>query len=102
MGSRVRRRKSSGTTAEQWFQHHVSTLPRASRRTIPHPISSVSPDGKSAVTADFRRIASVRPGYGYAGLEGPRADQLAPEDSGIERVDLELGRSRLMLLPWPR
>jgi hypothetical protein len=37
----------------------------------PRPIYSVSPDGKSAVTTDFRRIADVRPGYGYAGFPDP-------------------------------
>ncbi|MCA9248551.1 MAG: hypothetical protein KDA42_15605, partial [Planctomycetales bacterium] len=43
-------------------------------RTIEQPIYSVSPDGKFAVAPDFRRIADVRPGYGYAGLEDPHAD----------------------------
>lgn len=79
------------------FVCHILDVATGERQTIPHPVYSVSPDGKSAVTADFRRIASVRPGYGYAGLEDPRADQLAPEDSGIEHVDLETGRSRLIL-----
>ncbi len=66
-------------------------------RTIPHPIYSVSPDGKSAVTPDFARIAAVRQGYGYAGLNDSHEDNLAPADSGIFHVDLETGRSRLIL-----
>ena len=78
------------------FVCHILDVATGERGRFP-PVYSVSPDGKSAVTADFRRIASVRPGYGYAGLEDPRADQLAPEDSGIEHVDLETGRSRLIL-----
>jgi hypothetical protein len=65
--------------------------------TIPHPIYSISPDGKSAVTPDFRRIADVRPGYGYAGLPDPYADQLAPEETGIFHVDLTTGRSELIV-----
>jgi hypothetical protein len=60
-------------------------------------VYSVSPDGRSAVTADFRRIGDVRPGYGYAGLADPFADQLVPEQSGIEHVDLQTGQSRLIL-----
>ncbi len=67
------------------------------QRTIPHPVYSVSADGKTAVTADFRRINDVRPGYGYAGLPDPYADDLAPGDSGIVRVDLETGSAQLII-----
>jgi len=66
-------------------------------RTIPHPIYSVSPDGKSAVTPDFRRIADVRPGYGYTGIEDPYIDELAPEETGIFHVDLETGEAKLIV-----
>lgn len=66
-------------------------------RIIPHPIYSVSPDGKSAVTTDFRRIADVRPGYGYAGFADPYSDELAPESSGIDLVNLETGEARQIL-----
>lgn len=66
-------------------------------RTVPHPVYSVSPDGKTAVTPDFRRIADVRPGYGYAGLPDPHAEDLAPDDTGIVRVNLETGDSELII-----
>ena len=32
---------------------------------------SNSPDGRWAVTPDFRRLHDTRPGYGYAGLADP-------------------------------
>ena len=66
-------------------------------RVVPHAIYSVSPDGKSAVAPDFRRIADVRPGYGYAGPPDRNADQLRPEESGIFHVDLESGESKLIV-----
>jgi hypothetical protein len=66
-------------------------------RTIPHPVYSVSPDGKSAVAPDFRRIQDVRPGYGYAGIEDPYGDDLAPQNSGIFHIDLETGSSQLII-----
>ncbi|MBD3674089.1 MAG: hypothetical protein HUJ26_11250 [Planctomycetaceae bacterium] len=66
-------------------------------RTVKHPIYALHPNGKSAVTTDFRRIHDVRPGYGYAGLEDPHTDDLAPEDSGVFHVDLETGASKLIL-----
>ena len=67
------------------------------RQTVPHPVYSVSPDGKTAVTADFRRINDVRPGYGYVGLPDPHSTDLAPDDSGIHRIDLENGKADLII-----
>jgi len=66
-------------------------------RTIPHPIYSVSPDGKTGVTPDYRRIADVRPGYGYAGLPDPYAADHAPVDTGIFRVDMQTGQATLII-----
>ena len=67
------------------------------RRTISHPIYSLSPDGKTAVTVDFRRVNDMRPGYGYAGLPDPYRAVLAPSDSGIFRVDLDTGERELII-----
>ncbi len=67
------------------------------QRTVPHPVYTVSPDGKSAVAPDFRRINDVRPGYGYAGLPDPFADQLAPAETGIFHINLETGAAKLIL-----
>lgn len=66
-------------------------------RTVPHPIYAVSPDGKWAVASDFRRVGDTRPGYGYNGISDPSRDELAPKESGIWRVDLETGESKLIL-----
>lgn len=66
-------------------------------RTIPYPVYSVSPDGKVAVTPDFRRIADVRPGYGYNGFPDPHANELAPDDTGIFRIDMETGAASLII-----
>lgn len=66
-------------------------------RILPHPVYSLSPDGKYAVAPDFRRINDVRPGYGYAGLADPYADDPAPQNSGIVRIDLRSGKIDLVL-----
>jgi hypothetical protein len=79
------------------FVTHIVDVKTNQRKTIPHAIYSVSPDGKSAVAPDFRRINDVRPGYGYAGLPDPWADQLAPTDSGIRHIDLDTGKSKLII-----
>src|SRR5699024_10197054 len=67
------------------------------RRTAASPIYAVSPDGRTAVTADFRRIQAVRPGYGYVGLPDPRAGDLTPSDAGIAAVDLRSGSVQTIL-----
>ncbi|MFO7901750.1 MAG: hypothetical protein R6U98_03745 [Pirellulaceae bacterium] len=79
------------------FVCHILDTKTGQSRTIPHPIYSVSPDGKSAVAPDFRRIQDVRPGYGYAGPKDPFAADLAPEQTGIFHIDLETGESRLII-----
>jgi len=65
-------------------------------RTLPRPIYALSPDGKFAITADFSRIQRMRPGYGYVGLSDPCAEQRAPEDSGVWKMDMNTGESQLI------
>jgi hypothetical protein len=76
---------------------HILDVKRGKRRTLPSPVYSVSPDGRWAVTPDFRRIAATRPGYGYNGFPDPCEDQLAPKDSGIFHVNLETGEAKLIV-----
>ncbi len=78
-------------------------------RTIPHAVYTVSPDGRTAMGTDFSRIQDMRPGYGYAGIPDPKRDILAPEDTGIYRIDLETGTSTLVIsladmlnIPYPK
>ncbi len=66
-------------------------------RTIGHPIYAVSPDGRWAISTDFRRVNDTRPGYGYCGLPDPWADEPAPRESGIWRVDLASGERQLIV-----
>jgi len=79
------------------FVCHILNVNSRKKRTLPYPFYAVSPDGRTAVAPDFRRIQDVRTGYGYAGLPDPYADQLAPKDSGIFRLDLETGKQELII-----
>jgi hypothetical protein len=79
------------------FVCHILDVRTERKRTLPYPIYTLSPDGKTAVAADFRRINDMRPGYGYAGLPDPHGDQLAPSDSGIFRIDLDTGDQNLIV-----
>ncbi|HBY59675.1 MAG TPA: hypothetical protein DEH78_07615, partial [Solibacterales bacterium] len=73
------------------FVCHIVNVKSGRRRTLPAPIYSVSPDGGWAVYPDFRRLNQTRPGYGYAGIPDPFEAELAPEQSGLWRLDLKTG-----------
>ena len=79
------------------FICHVLNVKIGKKRTLPYPFYTLSPDGHTAVAPDFRRIQDMRPGYGYAGLPDPHADDPAPKDSGIFRLDLETGHQKLII-----
>lgn len=65
-------------------------------RTLPRPIYSLSQDGRWAITTDFSRIQRMRAGYGYVGLTDPAALERAPEDSGVWRMNMDTGESKLV------
>ncbi len=90
------------------FVCHILDVKTRNMRTIPFPVYSLSPDGRWGVTPDFRRINDMRPGYGYAGPADPNKDVLAPDDSGIWKVDLDTGEAELIItladmlnIPYP-
>jgi len=79
------------------FVCHILDVVTRKKRTIPHPVYTVSPDGRTAFAPDFRRVQDMRPGYGYPGLPDPHKDELAPADAGIWRTDLDTGESTLIV-----
>ena len=79
------------------FVCRILNIKTGKKRTIPHPIYSLSPDGSIAVSTDFSRVNDMRRGYGYVGLPDSNKDKLAPENSGIYRVDIETGQQDLIV-----
>ncbi len=78
------------------------------QKTLPMPIYTVAPDGSFGLSADFRRINNLRPGYGYSGLADPYVHDRAPDASGIWKIDFKTGETHLILslaqvaaIPWP-
>jgi hypothetical protein len=89
------------------FVSRILNVKSGNMRTVPHAIYALSPDGCYGLTPDFRRLNDCRPGYGYAGLPDPNRQNLAPEDSGVWKVDLKTGESHLLFsvaaiaaIPW--
>lgn len=79
------------------YTARILDIETGASRTIPAPVYALAPDGRSAIAPDFRRLGEMRPGYGYEGLADPCRGQLAPEDSGIHRVDLQTGATRQLI-----
>jgi hypothetical protein len=78
------------------FVCRVYDVAKGKTRTLPHPVYTLSPDGKYGIAPDFRRLNDVRPGYGYAGIADPNAANRAPEDAGLWRVDMTTGQQKLL------
>ena len=90
------------------FVSRIVDVTTGGTRTLPKPVYTLSPDGRTAVGTDFRRINHTRPGYGYAGIPDPNREVNAPDDVGIYSLDLETGTTRLILslaeaaaIPYP-
>jgi hypothetical protein len=66
------------------------------RRELPRPVYCVHPNGREAISLDFQRLQTLRPGYGYPPgiVIGP--GHLAPDDVGLWRMDLQTGENKLV------
>ncbi|MFC1633786.1 hypothetical protein ACFL5Z_03005 [Planctomycetota bacterium] len=82
---------------ESKYVCHILNVQNRKKRTLTHPIYTLSPDGRTAVSPDFRRVQDMRPGYGYPGLPDPHTEDPAPKDSGIFRLDLDSGKQDLII-----
>ena len=70
---------------------------KTDRRILPRPIYTVSPDGRTALSLNFSRLARTRPGYGYAGLPDFRERDPHPADDGVFIMDLQTGDHDLVV-----
>ncbi len=81
---------------DQFIARIVDVRTRKERK-LPRAIYCVSPDASFGLVNDFARSFSMRPETGYAGGRDPFAAELAPSESGIWRVNLATGQSRLIV-----
>ena len=79
------------------FIAYIMDINTKEKAKIPRAVYALSPDGKTAVAPDFRRINHMRPGYGYTGIPDPNEKRKAPDDSGIWVIDLERGTEELIV-----
>ncbi len=79
------------------FGSVVLDVESGARVHLPRPIACVDPKGCYALSINFSRLASFRPGYGYQGVPDPFNDILAPQADGVYRMVLSSGASELIL-----
>jgi hypothetical protein len=66
-------------------------------RRLPLPVYALSPDGRTALSTNFARIADTRPGYGYEGIPDSWKDEDHPAEDGIYAMDVGTGESELIV-----
>ncbi|MBE0537354.1 MAG: hypothetical protein IH624_16950 [Phycisphaerae bacterium] len=77
------------------FITQVYNFKTRARRTLPMPVYHISPDGRTATSQDFQRL--VWGGCEYVGIADPWADQDAPASTGIWTMDMDTGRTALVM-----
>lgn len=73
----------------------VYNFKTGAKRVLPRPIYTLSPDGVCALTHDFERMKHG--GTPYIGIADKYADQYAPKETGIWRMDLKTGEAVLLM-----
>jgi len=79
------------------FRAVVMDVQTGERRELPLPVYALAPDGATAYSLNFSRLADCRPGYGYAGLPDPFREEARPARDGVWRMDLRTGETKLVL-----
>lgn len=79
------------------FKSIIQDVKTGKKEILPMPLAAVSPDGRYGFAINFARVYWLRPGYGYAGIEDPWAEQLHPIEDGIWQVDLESGSVKMIV-----
>jgi len=72
--------------------HNITT---GKTRTLPRPVYTVSPDGVTGLTHDFERM--IHGGTAYVGIEDTYSDEWAPLETGIFRINIRTGETKMII-----
>ncbi|MDV7399753.1 hypothetical protein RZS08_50530, partial [Arthrospira platensis SPKY1] len=71
----------------------VRDLEQGEQAVYDRPLYALTPDGQTGFSLNFARLATHRPGYGYAGCRDEHAGEPHPAADGIWRIELPSGRA---------
>ncbi len=74
--------------------HNIKT---GEKKHTDRPTANISPDGKWGLSVNFGRIFDFRSGYGYAECTDKNAHVNWPADDGVFLVDMESGKSKMLV-----
>lgn len=66
----------------------IYTIADSSERVLKLPVYSVSADGKTAITLDFSRLNTFRPGYGYCNINDSTKNEMYPDIPCLWKLDI--------------
>ena len=75
----------------------IIDLEDKSEKIVPLPIQTLHPNGKEALSLNYKRLAKMRPEYGYSVTANNFTSDLSYTEDGIWRVDLETGETKLII-----
>ena len=79
------------------FVSHILNVETKQKRTLPHPIYNISPDGKSAITLSFSRLHDTAAAATATPAFPIRTKPLRrPKEIGLWSVDLQTGDQKLL------
>ena len=82
---------------ENDYQTCIHNLKTNEKRYTDRACANISLDGKYGLALNFNRIYDFRPGYGYSDVKDKWFDVKQPDDDGIYLVDMESGKSKLII-----
>lgn len=82
---------------ENDFQTCIHNLKTGEKRYTDRACANISSNGKYGLAVNFSRIYDFRPGYGYSDVKDKWYDVAQPDDDGIFLVDMETGKSKLII-----
>jgi hypothetical protein len=71
----------------------ILTVSTGKEMILPMPVYSISSDGTVALTLDFSRLNSFRPGYGYINMCDSSINDRCPDTPCIWRINIDNGRA---------
>lgn len=76
----------------------IYSLADGTETILKAPVYTVSKDGKTAISLDFSRLNTFRPGYGYCNLDDGTAKERYPDTPCMWKLDIE--KNEVEALPF--